>query len=96
MKLHALRSILTVSILALVTACGGADLSADAAVQSASPMASSGPATAAVHISVAAMAPTAGQPLPDCQPEQCAGLRIIDGNAEAFRIDAMRRAGQGS
>ncbi|MEN3274487.1 MAG: hypothetical protein V7631_277, partial [Massilia sp.] len=28
--------------------------------------------------------------------EGCNRLRIIDGNAEAYRIDAMRRAAQGS
>jgi hypothetical protein len=39
---------------------------------------------------------TSAQPVPDCQPENCAGLRIIDGNAEAFHVDAMRRAGQDS
>jgi hypothetical protein len=44
-----------------------------------------------------AVMPASGQqPLPDCHPEGCAGLRIIDGNAEAYRIDAMRRAEQGS
>jgi hypothetical protein len=32
------------------------------------------------------------QPQPDCAPEGCKGLRIIDGNAEAFRLDAMKRA----
>jgi len=31
-------------------------------------------------------------PAPDCAVEGCASLRIIDGNAEAWRIDAGRRA----
>jgi len=31
-------------------------------------------------------------PAPDCAAEGCASLRIIDGNAEAWRIDAQRRA----
>ena len=96
MKLRTLRSILTVSVLALLTACGAGDFPADTANQSASLVGSSTPATAAVTTSVAATPATGEQPLPDCHPEQCAGLRIIDGNAEAFRIDAMRRAAQGS
>jgi hypothetical protein len=36
---------------------------------------------------------TSSTPAPDCAAENCQGLRIIDGNAEAYRIDAMRRAG---
>jgi hypothetical protein len=31
-------------------------------------------------------------PVPDCEPENCQGLRIIDGNAEAYRFDAVRRS----
>jgi hypothetical protein len=31
-------------------------------------------------------------PAPDCAADGCKGLRIIDGNAEASRYDAMRRA----
>ncbi|QNA88439.1 hypothetical protein G4G28_07945 [Massilia sp. Dwa41.01b] len=30
---------------------------------------------------------------PTAPTRPCAGLRIIDGNAEAYRLDAMRRAG---
>ena len=37
---------------------------------------------------------SATMPAPDCAPERCASLRIIDGNAEAWRIDAQRRAAQ--
>ena len=45
---------------------------------------------------MAAVDPAAvGQtPAPDCAADGCADLRIIDGNAEAFRLDAMRRAAQ--
>ena len=96
MNLRALRSTLTVSILALLTACGGADLPSEGASQSAALASNGGPATASLRTSVAAMPAGAGQPLPDCHREGCAGLRIIDGNAEAYRIDAMRRAQQGS
>jgi hypothetical protein len=31
-------------------------------------------------------------PLPDCAADGCKSLRIIDGNAEAYRYDAQRRA----
>jgi hypothetical protein len=33
-------------------------------------------------------------PAADCEPQACKGLRIIDGNAEAFRLDAQRRAAE--
>jgi hypothetical protein len=84
MKTTALRSVLIVSILALLTACGGGDIAPD-----------TGPATTAA-VKVSHQVAVGEQPVPDCQPENCAGLRIIDGNAEAFRIEAMRRAGEGS
>ena len=79
MKTTVLRSILTPYILALLTACGG-DIAPD-----------SGTVTTAA-VKVAQHVAVGEQPVPDCQPENCAGLRIIDGNAEAFRVDAMRRA----
>jgi hypothetical protein len=75
-------------IAAAVSACGGAaPEGALPAVQTA----------AAIHVVDLSVDPAAaGQtPAPDCAAEHCSGLRIIDGNAEAFRIDAMRRAGQG-
>lgn len=40
----------------------------------------------------AATVVAANMPQPDCAPEGCNSLRIIDGNAEAWRIDAGRRA----
>ncbi|MDN4036595.1 hypothetical protein [Massilia sp. YIM B02443] len=40
----------------------------------------------------AATVVAANMPQPDCAPEGCNSLRIIDGNAEAWRIDAARRA----
>jgi len=100
MNFAAVRTLLTTSLLALLTACGaGAPtdaLNASAAVKvtttAGSPAVQGAPAQAALPV----QAITAQQPLPDCQPENCAGLRIIDGNAEAFRIDAMRRAAHGS
>jgi hypothetical protein len=76
-------------IAAAVSACGGS------APDSIQPAVQSAAVTHVVDMSVDPAA--AGQtPAPDCAAENCSGLRIIDGNAEAFRIDAMRRAGQGS
>ena len=43
---------------------------------------------AAAFITVA----SATMPAPDCAAEGCGSLRIIDGNAEAWRLDAQRRA----
>ena len=96
MNIRVLRSTLTVSILALLTACGGADLPPDAASRSASLAGNPGPATASTKTALAVTPVSSQQPLPDCHREGCAGLRIIDGNAEAYRSDAMRRAEQGS
>lgn len=55
-------------------------------------------ATPAAAVAAAATGPAVAaaagphNPAPDCAAEGCASLRIIDGNAEAYRIDAMRRA----
>lgn len=83
----------------LLAACGGGG--------DTEPPAYMPTATAAATISVgapagttadASAAPTsvaaasAAMPTPDCAAEGCASLRIIDGNAEAWRIDAARRA----
>lgn len=48
------------------------------------------PAHAPVHTAAATVVP-ASSPAPDCAAEGCASLRIIDGNAEAWRIDAAHR-----
>jgi len=34
---------------------------------------------------------TSNMPKADCEPQNCQGLRIIDGNAEAYRLDALRK-----
>jgi hypothetical protein len=90
MKLCPPRSILALSLTALLTACGGADLPVDATSWTAAQVGSGAPATAAVKVAAGPMPVTSGQPAPDCQPENCAGLRIIDGNAEAWRVDSQR------
>ena len=83
MKLHALRSISAFALAALLAACGGGAIDQPtmtaAAVMSGSSAQMSTQATAAM-------------PAPDCAADGCKSLRVIDGNAEAYRFDAMRRA----
>jgi hypothetical protein len=69
------------------------DLGVAAAPTGAAAPSAAAAAAAAVSIGPA-VAAAAGphNPTPDCASEGCASLRIIDGNAEAYRIDAMRRA----
>lgn len=75
------RNIPGAALIVLLSACGGQG-------ETQAPL-----QTAAVMRTVAAPGQGAApDPTPDCAPEQCRGLRIIDGNAEAFRIDAQRRA----
>jgi len=93
--------------LALVlSACGGQHdvgaASASAGSVVASPIPATGSAspepTSTVTLASAAGATrvppriAANMPEPDCAAEACSSLRIIDGNAEAWRIDAPRRA----
>lgn len=94
------RTIAALALTTLLTACGAgqqesqmpmtlgtavqSDLTVVAAGAAAAPVASTGPAVAA--------AAGPNNPAPDCAAEGCASLRVIDGNAEAYRIDAMRRA----
>ena len=68
----------------LGVAATGASAAGAATASTAPSAVSTGPAVAA--------AAGPNNPAPDCAAEGCASLRIIDGNAEAYRIDAMRRA----
>jgi len=83
----------------LLAACGGqADIDSPMQLASVTTVSSSAQvagsaaaqAAAAPGVSVA----SATMPAPDCAAEGCASLRIIDGNAEAWRIDAQRRAAE--
>jgi hypothetical protein len=96
------RTIAAIALTTLLTACGAGQqetqtsMTLGSAVQSDLTVAAAtttAPA-AAVASTGPAVAPAAGpnNPAPDCAAEGCASLRIIDGNAEAFRVDAMRRA----
>jgi hypothetical protein len=88
MKLHALRSASALALAAILAACGGGQTSQiDQPTMTAVAMQSS----SAAQVSAATPA-TAAMPAPDCAADGCKGLRIIDGNAEAYRYDAMRRA----
>lgn len=84
MKFLNIPSLLTLTLATLLAACGGADPATDMAFQAA-------PVMEKVDVAANQAAP-AQHPTPDCAPEGCNGLRIIDGNAEAYRLDAMRRA----
>jgi hypothetical protein len=89
-----LRSLLAIAVTALLAACGGTDAQSNAPTQTAALVQSSAAQAAPLGTSsAAAQAAAAAQaPQPDCAPEGCKSLRIIDGNAEAYRVEAMRRA----
>lgn len=71
---------------------GTATLSASAmAVGAVSADAAAAAIDAAMPAKVAQVV-AANAPAPDCAAEGCSGLRIIDGNAEAYRYAALRRA----
>lgn len=103
-KNQILSTVSALLLTALLTACGGQqDLQApnlaaattSASAIEASPSAAGTGATAAPAEAVSApvaLLAAANMPQPDCAPEGCNSLRIIDGNAEAWRIDAARRA----
>lgn len=84
-----------------LAACGGqagADapmqLASVTVIESASATPASAPVSTGAGAAPVAPAPAANMPAPDCAAEGCASLRIIDGNAEAWRIDAQRRAAE--
>jgi hypothetical protein len=91
MKSSVFRTAAAFALAALLAACGGRPT--DQEPQTAASI-QTGVATLAVA-SAAAPAATvaaANDPAPDCAADGCSSLRIIDGNAEAWRYDAMRRA----
>jgi hypothetical protein len=88
-----IRSLLAIAVTALLAACGGTDVQSNTPTQTAALVQSSAAQAAPLGTSSAAAQAAAAQaPQPDCAPEGCKGLRIIDGNAEAYRVEAMRRA----
>lgn len=89
-----LRTAATLAFTFVLTACGG-QYNIDTPLQTAAitTSVSATPAvTAAAPAQAAIVVASATMPAPDCAAEGCASLRIIDGNAEAWRVDAQRRA----
>jgi hypothetical protein len=115
MNILSIRSLLALSVTALLGACGG-NLEPTATVQTAAMVQTSLDATQAIAgaqagavqapgsqlpaaqlpaaqaLSAQAAAAQADGPQPDCAPEGCKALRIIDANAEMYRLEAQRRA----
>jgi len=97
MKHFRLSILASLTLAAVLSACGGDNV--QIATPSAEPMAQAAPAGPAGS-DTAATAPTytasqvasASMPQPDCVADSCKSLRIIDGNAEAFRYQAMQQA----
>lgn len=96
MKFLSLRTVSALAFATLLTACGAGQQDMLASTQTASIVVASAASVSAQDIpsTGAPVAPvvSANMPLPDCAAEGCGSLRIIDGNAEAYRIDAQRRA----
>lgn len=92
MKNQILSTISAVVFTLLLTACGGQQDFQAAGQTVAGTSASAIPASSIQTGADAATLVAANMPQPDCAPEGCNSLRIIDGNAEAWRIDAARRA----
>jgi hypothetical protein len=88
--MKAIRTLLTITIAALLTACGGSNLTVDAPAQAVQ--------TAAVmqHVDVTGPAtpPSANDPQPDCAADGCKAVRVIDENLEVAHLAAVRRAQQ--
>jgi hypothetical protein len=82
MKTFALRLILASSLAASLAACGSG-VQEDMTTRTAASV------TTGVQVAT-------NTPAPDCAAENCKGLRVIDGNAESYRFDAMRRAADDS
>lgn len=83
MKLHAIRSVSALGLALILAACGGGQ--AGQPTLTAATVSMAGASAASAQVSSA-------MPAPDCAADGCKSPRIIDGNAEAYRYDAMRRA----
>lgn len=89
-----IRTVTALATAVLLTACGAGQEDAQAPMQLASVVMSNSSAQVSEAGTGAPVAPvvSANMPQPDCAAEGCGSLRIIDGNAEAWRVDAQRRA----
>ncbi len=92
MKFSSLRTIAAFATTVLLTACGAGQHDSQMVQTQTAGVTVSTPAAAAPSTG-APVAPklAANMPAPDCAAEGCGSLRIIDGNAEAFRLDIQRR-----
>jgi hypothetical protein len=99
------RILIAFSLTPFLAACGGeygvattveaASATVIAAAQAPAAVPETAPGAERAIAAAAAVVPaiaSATMPAPDCAAEGCVSLRIIDGNAEAWRIDAQRRA----
>lgn len=89
------RSLFPMALASLLAACGGTDPQDSSSAFQTTTLSQVvvvpvGGSTA--NPAAAAPVVAANMPQPDCAPEGCNRPRIIDGNAEAYRLDAMRRA----
>jgi hypothetical protein len=101
MKSSIFRSAAALALTALLAACGGspsdqevltaASMQTGVATTTVASALATRPATPSTNTSAATVI-AANSPAPDCAADGCSSLRIIDGNAEAWRYDAMRRA----
>lgn len=80
-----LTSLSAIALAAALTACGGYTEPQEAPLQTAALM----QAEAGADQGAAQANPN--MPQPDCAAEGCSGLRIINGNAEAYRADRAER-----
>jgi hypothetical protein len=87
MKLFSIRNTFGLSLAVLLAACGAGN-ETGVPTQTAAMIQTNVGAQAAPQAQVA----SAAMPAPDCAADGCKGLRIIDGNAEAYRYQAMQRA----
>lgn len=88
-----LRTAAALAFTLVLTACGG-QYNIDAPVQTAAlttSVSATQDVTAAAPTRADIAVASSTMPAADCAAEGCASLRIIDGNAEAWRIDAQRR-----
>ncbi|HEX9174227.1 MAG TPA: hypothetical protein VF861_16380 [Telluria sp.] len=95
MKLFAIRSAAAATLLGLLTACGGSGLDAAPSVADgtalAPPVMDARPAAQELLSGMQPPPSNDQVPTPDCQSDNCQGLRVIDGNAEAYRFGAIGR-----
>lgn len=110
MKLFAFRTVFAAALATLLAACGSGGIDAALPTQTAAltgtatvftEATAGAAAVVGAPVAIDAVGPAANAPVaaanapaPDCAAEGCSGLRIIDGNAEAFRYDAQRRAAE--